>query len=341
MRRLFHVLVCLLTGFSLAIAAKKEPAEKPDVAAEINKPRADARRITFETTEGTWMSIDISPDGKTLIFDLLGDIYSLPVEGGVATSLTNGPAYDTHPRFSPDGKRIAFTSDRNGMENLWTMDADGRNPIIITEQKDFQHKGAVWSRDGQYLIARKVDTKRAGANLPTELWMFHVRGGTGIKLTSHEEINDPSGPVVSPDGRHIFFARRQGRFSYTPDMSNGLWQISRYDRVTGQVFPLTQGYGGAVRPAVSPDGKTLVFLSRRDAQTVIVSRNLNNGAEQVLVKGVTRDEQEGFTSSDIWPNYSFTPDGKSLIYSNHGKIERLDLATKQTGNIPFKVNVEQ
>ena len=337
------ILFLFLCALSIPAWAAKKPAteEKKDVAAAINKPRADTRKITFETSEGTWMSIDISPDGKTLLFDMLGDIYSLPSAGGTATILTSGPAYDSHPRFSPDGAKIAFTSDRSGQENLWIMNSDGKNPRALTDQKDFAHRQAAWTPDGQYLIARRVDTRRAGANLPTELWMFHLRGGSGIKLTNADEVQNPAGPVVSKDGRYIFFARRSGRFSYNPDMSSGLWHIHRYDRVTGDVLPLTQGFGGAGRPAISPDGKTLTFVSRRDNRSVLVARNLVSGSEQILVDDVTRDEQEGFTSSDIWPNYTYTPDGTALIYYNHGKIERFDFATKKVSNIPFTAKVEQ
>ena len=342
MKKLGLLFFYLCISISIAAAATKKPSsEKKDVAAEINKPRADARKISFETQEGTWMSIDVSPDGKTLIFDLLGDIYSLPVAGGTATVLSNGPAYDSHPRYSPDGSKIAFTSDRSGMENFWIMNADGKNPRAITDQKDFAHRNAAWTPDGQYLIGRKVDTTKAGANLPTELWMFHIRGGSGIKLTSADEIINPAGPVVSRDGRYIYFARRSARFSYAPNMASGLWHIHRYDRVTGDVLPLTQGYGGAARPAISPDGKTLIFVSRRDSRTVLVARNLTSGAEHILADDVTRDEQEGFTASDVWPNYAFTPDGKALIYYNHGKIEKLELATKTKNQIPFTVKVEQ
>lgn len=342
MKLLGLLLLCLCISITAETAAKKTPpAEKKDAAAEINKPRPDAKKITFETNEGTWMSVDISPDGKTLLFDLLGDIYTLPAEGGTAKALSTGPAYDSHPRYSPDGTRIAFTSDRSGMENLWIMNADGKNPRAITDQKDYAHRNATWTPDGQYLIARKVDTRMAGANLPTELWMFHIRGGSGIKLTSADTVQNPSGPVVSRDGRFIYFARRSARFSYNPNMSSGLWHIHRYDRVTGDVLPLTQGFGGAGRPAISPDGKTLTFVSRRDSRTVLIARNLNSGSEEILVNDVTRDEQEGFTSSDIWPNYAFTPDGKALVYYNHGKLEKIDLATKKIANIPFTVKVEQ
>jgi dipeptidyl aminopeptidase/acylaminoacyl peptidase len=133
----------LVACSSAALAADdKKSEEPPDPAADINAARPDSRKIEFETSEGTWMSVDVSPDGRTLVFDLLGDIYSIPIEGGRARSLTSGPAWDTHPRFSPDGKTIAFTSDRGGIENVWLMDADGSNPRALTSEKDAYVRGA-------------------------------------------------------------------------------------------------------------------------------------------------------------------------------------------------------
>ena len=334
-------LVVLIAGPVIGKSSKPETSKaKVDVAKNINAPQAKARNVTFDTSEGTWMSIDISPDGSTLVFDLLGDIYTLPVTGGTAKAITKGPALDMHPRYSPDGKLIAFDSDRGGMENLWLMNSDGTNPRILVKDKDTYVMSAAWTPDGNYLIARKEDGKRAGIP-PVELWMYHVQGGTGIKLTSNEEFNSAAGPVVSRDGRYIFFAARKERFNYIPDLSSGLWQIMRYDRKTGETAQLTQGFGGAVRPAVSADGKSLFFLSRRDADTVMVWRDLETGSEKILAKGLTTDEQEGFTRSDLYPNYAVTPDGKSLIYSSHGKIEKLDIQSKQTSPINFTAKVEQ
>ena len=341
-RWLSHLLCAALVACSSAALAAddKKSEELPDPAADINAPRPDSRKIEFETSEGTWMSVDVSPDGRTLIFDLLGDIYSIPIEGGRARSLTSGPAWDTHPRFSPDGKTIAFTSDRGGIENVWLMDADGSNPRALTSEKDAYVRGAAWTPDGDYLIARKEDGKRAGIP-PVELWMYHKDGGGGIKLTSSDDVNNAAGPVASRDGRFLYYAAREARFNYIPNLSRGLWQINRYDRRTGQTETLTSGFGGAARPLLSPDDRTLVFVSRRDSETVLVSRNLAAGSERILLRGVTRDEQEGFAQMDVWPNYAFTPDGKQLVFSNHGKLTRLEIASGKTSDIPFTVQVER
>ena len=331
-----------LAGLAFAADPPKDDAKdkKPDPAADINKPRADTRKIAFEATEGTWMSVDVSPDGQTIVFDLLGDIYAVPLAGGAARAITSGPAYDSHPRFSPDGKTIAFTSDRSGIENVWLMDADGKNPEALTTEKDSYVRSAAWTPDGNYLIARKEEGKRGGIP-PVELWIYHHEGGGGIKLTSSDEVSNAGGAVASRDGKSIYYAARARKFNYIPNLADGLWQIFRYDRVLAESFPVTGGFGGAVRPALSPDGKTLVFISRRDDDTVMVARDLASGSERILARAVTRDEEEGFAQMDLWPNYAFTPDGKSLVFSNASKLSRMDVASGAITPIPFTAAVEQ
>ena len=337
------VLAAVLSVAPLAAASKTEASgkdKKKDAAADINQPRSDGRTVTFEAREATWSSVDVSPDGKTIVFDLLGDIYAVPVEGGDARTLTRGPAFDYHPRFSPDGRVIAFTSDRNGIENIWLMEADGGRPRALTQEKDAYVRSAAWTPDGRYLIARKEDAKRAGIP-PVELWMYHRNGGSGIKLTSSDDLNNAASPVASRDGRWIYYSVREAHFDYVPDLSKGLWQIWRLDRRTGDSYPVTSGFGGAVRPALTPDGKTLVYLSRRDTDEVLVARDLASGRERILLRGLTRDEQEGFAQMDLWPDYGFLPDGKTLVFSNRGKLTRLDLASGTAKEIPFRAKVEQ
>jgi Tol biopolymer transport system component/imidazolonepropionase-like amidohydrolase len=320
---------------------KTAQAEKPpDPAAAINTPRADGRKVTFQASEATWTSVDSAPDGKTLVFDIVGDIYTMAIEGGEARAISRGPAYDHHPRYSPDGKTIAFTSDEGGMENLWLMDADGKNRRALTDGKDAYIRSAAWTPDGNYLVAKKEDAKPAGIP-PVELWMYHRLGGSGIKLTSSDEWHHASGPVVSRDGRYIYFSARRGRFNYVPDMTRGLWHIVRFDRQTGETHPLTTGFGGAVRPALSPDGRTLVFLSRRDADTVLVARDLESGAERVVMRGMDKDQQEGFAPMDVWPNYAFLPDGQHLVVPHRGALSKVSIATGAAQPIAFRATVEQ
>jgi len=345
MKRTLAVLL-VVACTSVAAAQKKDPktpAQPPkpkDPAAAINTPRADARKVAFETTRATWASVDVSPDGRTVLFDLLGDIYTLSIDGGEAKAVSRGPAYDHHPRFSPDGKTIAFSSDENGMENLWVMDASGLNRRAITEGKDAYIRSAAWTPDGNYLIARKEDAKPAGIP-PVELWMYHRLGGSGIKLTSSEEWHNASGPAVSRDGRYVYFAARRGRFNYVPDMTRGLWHIVRYDRQTGETHPLTTGFGGAARPALSPDGRTLAFLSRRDADTVLVTRDLESGAERIVAREMDKDQQEGFAPADVWPGYAFMPDGKALVLPHQGALAKISVATGELSPIAFRAAVEQ
>ena len=64
--------------------------------------------LSFTTTEGSWMSLDVAPDGESLVFDLLGDLYRLPLAGGTAVRITSGLGFDSQPRISPDGRWIAF-----------------------------------------------------------------------------------------------------------------------------------------------------------------------------------------------------------------------------------------
>ena len=322
-------------------AAKDASPKKKDPAADINTPRADARRITFATSEATWSSVDVSPDGKTLVFDLLGDLYAVPISGGAAKALTSGPAYDTQPKFSPDGKTVAFTSDRSGIENIWLMDADGTNPQALTTEKDSYVRSPSWTPDGRYILARKEEGKRAGIP-PVELWMYHREGGGGgIKLTAGDDLSNAGGAVVSRDGKSVYFSARKRKFNYVPDLSDGLWQIWRYDRDLAETFPVAGGFGGAARPALSPDGKTLTFVSRRDDDTCLVARDLVSGGERILARDVTRDEMEGFAQMDLWPGYSFTPDGKAIVFSNKGKIAKLDLASLALTDVPFTAKVEQ
>lgn len=183
MRQILRSTVLAALGLSVGWPAFGQEAPSSKAAKwDVTAAHGPVREVSFETDEGTWMTVDVSPDGRTIVFDLLGDIYVMPITGGEATRLTSGPAYDVQPRFSPDGKRIAFTSDRDGLDNLWVMDADGSNPRQITKERERQVFDPVWTPEGDYLIGRKHyrNTRSLGSG---EMWLYHVGGGNGLQLT--------------------------------------------------------------------------------------------------------------------------------------------------------------
>ncbi|TNE64762.1 MAG: amidohydrolase [Alphaproteobacteria bacterium] len=307
-------------------------------------PLEPTRNIAFETDEGTWMSLDVSPDGKTIIFDLLGDLYSLDIKGGVAKPLLTGFAFEHLPRFSPDGKSIAFISDRTGNENVWVMDTDGANlRQLAHDTEDAEFTSPSWSADGSYVYASRNALSLGIAVFET--WMYHTGGGQGVRLTAampngpvpFDQRQTSLGPVASPDGKYLYFASKMGGFDY--NMTFPQWQVSRLDLASGQELKLVSAPGSAIRPELSPDGKMLAYGSREGGHTVLRLRDLESGADRVLTT-VSRDDQEGNASRDLLPGYSFTPDGKAIIIGFGGHIQRIALKDGAVATIPFTAKVD-
>jgi Tol biopolymer transport system component/imidazolonepropionase-like amidohydrolase len=335
----FLFLISLSMSFSFA-QTSKQTESKWDVSAK-HGPSSD---IEFETTEGTWMAVDVSPDGKWIIFDLLGDIYLMPSTGGDANLLTGGPAYDVQPRFSPDGRKIAFTSDRDGIDNLWIMDIDGKNLKQITKEKERQVNNPVWTPDGMYLVGRKHyrNTRSLGAG---EMWLYHIGGGSGLQLTKRRNWQQDAGePCVSPDGRYLLYSEDvtgSGSFEYNKDPYGVNYAIQRLDRTTGKTEQYIRGAGGSARPQVSPDGKTIAFVRRVRLNTVLYLYDTESGKETPLYDMLDHDQQEAWAIFGVYPGFSWTPDGKNLVIWAKGKIWKINVQTKQASEIPFKAKVKQ
>ncbi|MBZ5541124.1 MAG: amidohydrolase family protein [Acidobacteriia bacterium] len=326
---------------SAAQAKDEKKEEKKDEKKGL--PLKSARKIEFTTDEGTWLSLDAAPDGKTIVFELLGDIYTLPVEGGQAKLISGGMAFDSQPKFSPDGKWIAFLSDREGSENIWIMKADGSDAKQISKDPNNEFASPSWSPDGQYIFVSK-----AGFGITTfEIWMYHIQGGTGVQITKaktapntpRKERNNAIGVVASPDGRYLYYAVRKGGFEYNAQFP--LWQIARRDRRTGDEDVLVQQIESSFRPVLSPDGTQLLYVTRYETESGLRLRNLQSGEDRWVRYPVTRDDQESRFTRDLFPGYAFLPGGKEIVYNQDGKIRRLDLATGKDTVIPFTAQVSQ
>ncbi|MDH5643757.1 MAG: amidohydrolase, partial [Gemmatimonadota bacterium] len=288
------------------------------------------RTVSISTSEGTWMSLDVSPDGQTLVFDLLGDIYTLPISGGEATQFTSGMAFDGQPRFSPDGTKIVFTSDRDGGENVWVMSVDRSDTTQITKGKNESYLSPEWTPDGDYIVASK-----GGASKP---WMYHVEGGSGTQLVREPENIRLIGAAFGAEDRYIWFAGRQGSSQYNARFPQ--YQLAVYDRDNGELYSRSSQYGSAFRPTLSPDGNWLVYGTRHDTETGLVIRDLSSGDERWLAYPVQRDDQESRASRDVLPGMSFTPDSREVVASYGGKIWRIPVDGSSAVEIPFEVNVD-
>ncbi len=318
-----------------------------------NLPLRPTRPLRFTTDEGTWMSLDVSRDGRWIVFDLLGDIYKMPITGGKATRLTSGQAFDGQPSFSPDGRTIAFVSDRSESDNLWLMDADGGRVRALTRETDRCYVSPTWTPDGKYVVASKSNSFSGGS---FNVFMYYTAGGTGLQLTGTDSaaaggrgagggrggaaaLDNFVGPAFGPDGRYMYVAARNGGGGYNQTALG--WQIAVYDRETGRTFVRTDAPGSAMRPELSPDGKWLVYATREDSATSLRIRELASGDEHWLVHRVQRDDQESRYTRDLEPPFAFTPDGKAIVVAYLGHFWRVSVPDGHATMIPFTADYDE
>ena len=184
--------IALAVLATLPIGAQEQTAPPP--ATPEGLVLETEQIIEFDTDEVTWMSVDVSPDGRTMVFDLLGDLYTLPIEGGSATRIVGGLSFESQPTWSPDGKTIAFLTDRTGIENLWIADADGANPRNVTIHPAFDGWPS-WSPDGRRIAFA------SNRHSSYQIWVMDAGGGNPQLVANTE--GRATVPRWSPDGRRI------------------------------------------------------------------------------------------------------------------------------------------
>ena len=336
-----------VAAFPAAIAAIAALWCANATAVAANLPLESSRSARFTTTEGTWMSVDVSPDGRTLYFDHLGDIYRLPIEGGTAQRLVGGMDWSVQPRVSPDGNTVVFVSDRSGSMNLWFYDLNGGALTQFTRERHGEQiffADPEWTSDGASVLV--WTTRRRNwfyGNLPREIRQYDVEGrGTTFRAltgSGSQSISGAESPSLSPDGRFLYYGRFiETRSPFYGDRILPEWQVEGRDLFTGQTFALSNRHGGGFAPHLTPDGKRIIYGSRDRGDTGLRLLDLETGEDRWLLFPVDRDQQESNFFYNL-PGMGFTPDGDSLVAGFGGGLNRVDLATGAVTKIPFVVDV--
>ena len=357
-----YVFVFLIAAFPEPIAPQSGNGEAKEDDWDVTLARGETRDIDFTVDEGTWMSVDISPDNRWIAFDLLGHIYRVPADGGGdAELLTDGTGVATHyhPKYSPDGSAIAFISDREGQNNLWVMDADGSSPRAVFTAPMVRAVEPAWSAEGDYIFVRRQNLAPGGGG--GGIWMYHKDGGKGIQVVGDQP--QAAWPSPSADGRYLYFhvytgpPGLQGR-----DALAGHWQLRRKDLESGEITHITSGTaaqqvrgssGSAYAAELSPDGRYLAFARRIAGGTIsyrghtfgprtaLWIRDLETGRERVAMDPITVDNAEGIKTLRILPGYGWTSDGTGIVITQGGKLRSLEVATGDVTTVPFRARVHR
>jgi Tol biopolymer transport system component len=372
------VVFALLATTSLTAQGRGAP---PDQAAgggratwDVTLARGQTRDIDFTTSEGTWMSADLSPDRTWIVFDLLGHVYKMPSAGGAATALTqnSGVALNFQPRISPDGKTIAFISDRRGQYNLWVMNADGSNQRPVFTDLNATALEPAWTPDGNYIVVRKGGRGGGGeGGAPAGgMWMYHKDGGQGVQIIGAGAgrggggggNGTPSWPSVSGDGKFLYY--QVGMTVADKEPLSGSMQLRRFEFKTGETVDVTAGEssgaaagrfssGGGAAPEISPDGRWLAFARqipdgllefkghKYGPRTALWIRDIKTGAERLVMDPIEPMVASGSKTLGVLPRYKWASDGKTILIMQGGKLRRLDVATREVTTIPFTATVHR
>lgn len=302
----------------------------------VEAPTGPTRDLAFDATEGTWMSLSISPDGRSIAFDLLGHIYEMPIEGGTARRLTEGRSWNLFPRYSPDGRWIAFTSDRSGTHNLWIMDRQGGNLRAVSPTHESVYK-AVWSADGRRIFG---GTTADGA--PSRLVAFELAGGRQALVTGGGALN---AATAEPGGGGVLFersARAPYPFEFNPYViPAGGTSIERFDLATGETSVVVRRIGGVFSPALSADGGRLAYVNRHLEDTRLIVRDLATREERVLLSGLDRDRQTAGSDYGPYPTIAWHPDGRRIFVNKGGQLLSVDATSGAATAVAFRAPVQR
>lgn len=287
--------------------------------------------INIRANEGTELGLDLSPDGRSIVFDLLGQLWLVPAKGGTARPITNAigdVAEDLDPSFSPDGRRVVFRGERNGRTGLWLLSLDSGGPHQLTQlaNPDGFDRNASWSPDGRVIaFARGMPPDSASGRWRSAIMLLDVASGatrelsiTGLSTTFFGD------PVWVRDGKEIAFVARK-----TPNEQRGrVWIVASSG---GTANPLTADSAQVQAPIFSADGRRMAYFAPDSAglTQVWVQEIAGNGAINGSPIRVTNHTDVTSTRIRWFRN------GSELLYSANGRLWKVSTSGGQPTEIPF------
>ena len=326
-----------LLSLALSLSPVALPGQPVWDVADTGQPFTTAH---LTLTEGTWMSVDVSPDGRTLVFDLLGDIYSLPAEGGEARLLHGGPAMQRMPSFSADGSKLLYVSDATGTENVWISNADGGAPRQVTHETVDVFSAPSWGPQDESVVAVKAGAafSKRGAS---QIRLIDLAAGTERPLVDAAGSGlDVQEPRFSRDGRFLFYTERVNppRFVYV-DANHANYVVKRRELATGETESLLGGFGSATTAQVSPDGTRIAFVRRVKEKTVLFAYDTRTRSQRPVHAGLDRDLHASWgPQSAYYPRFAWFPDNRHVAIWGKGKLYRVDMDDAVATEIPFRAN---
>lgn len=246
------------------------------------------------------MAAALSPDGRTLMIDLLGSLWTLPASGGTARRVTDEYLDARQPVWAPDNRRVAFQGYAGGVWHIYVINADGGELRAITSGP-FDNREPSWSRDGRRIA---FSSDRSGNY---DIWDVEVATGAVRQLTRHA-ANDFS-PAYSPvDARIAFVSEREDR--------RGVWTINSE---TGSETSWAPAAGAISAPSWSPDGAKVVYnvIAANRSELMLDGRDTGAPAARSSRGGVVITADE-----DVFPFRAQWTSAKELIYTADGKIKK-------------------
>ena len=323
MRTLLELRVIPVFGLLFAMIVSPVAAQTP--------VRGPVETISIRVSEGTTLGFDVSPDGRWIVIDLLGQLWLVPAVGGTARNITDGVrdvAEDLDPSFSPDGRRVVFRGERDGRTGLWLLNIDGGAPRQLTQlsNPDGYEGNAAWSQDGHTIAFTRFLPPDSPTGSPrTSIVVLDVDSGATHEL-SITGLKSPfvSDPTWMNGGKDIVFVTR------IPQTLRGgqVWIVSA---AGGQARPLTEESVQALFPTFSSDGRSMAyFAADNDGRLQVWKQEISN---------TNTAEHSAFRLSnhaDVTPTrIRWTADGSALVYSADGRLWKVAASGGPTLEIPF------